>query len=205
MPFSGGGGGQLTAHVHDNTPLQGGPLNFSNVTIGGMNQGDLTFSDGAALQTLVYPAVPAGESLTAAALSTAPSWVTPATGATVTTQSITPTNGQTATSVTFVDVANASITLPTRAGGFCFISAIVSVYGAGSPTHIAIGLHHGGSLQEIQVTRCEVAANEYAICVTGMQALDGSVVKMQWKSNNTSTMVDVANFYSSRLQTFEIS
>jgi len=75
MPFSGGGGGQLTAHVHDNTPLQGGPLNFNNTTIGGMAAGDLTFSDGAALQTLTYPAVPAGETLTAAALSTSPSWV----------------------------------------------------------------------------------------------------------------------------------
>lgn len=74
MAFGGGGGGQLTAHVHDNTPLQGGPLSFAGVTIGGMNQGDLTFSDGAALQTLTYPAVPAGETLTAAALSTAPSW-----------------------------------------------------------------------------------------------------------------------------------
>ena len=48
MPFTGGGGGQLTAHVHDNTPLQGGPLNFNNTTIGGMNAGDITFSDGAA-------------------------------------------------------------------------------------------------------------------------------------------------------------
>jgi len=74
MPFSGGGGGQLSNHVHDNTPLQGGPLNFNNTTIGGMNAGDITYSDGAALQTLVYPAVPAGETLTAAALSTAPTW-----------------------------------------------------------------------------------------------------------------------------------
>jgi len=75
MPFSGGGGGQLTNHVHDNTPLQGGPLNFNNTTIAGMNAGDITFSDGAALQTLTYPAVPANETLTAVALSTAPTWV----------------------------------------------------------------------------------------------------------------------------------
>jgi len=75
MPFSGGGGGQLSNHVHDNTPLQGGPLNFNNTTISGMNQGDITFSDGAALQTLTYPAVPANETLQAVALSTAPSWV----------------------------------------------------------------------------------------------------------------------------------
>ena len=79
MPFSGGGGGQLTNHVHDNTPLQGGPLSFNGTTIGGMNAGDITFSDGAALQTLAYPGVPAGETLTASALSTAHSWVAAAT------------------------------------------------------------------------------------------------------------------------------
>jgi len=53
MPFSGGGGGALTAHVHDNTPLQGGPLDFAGTTIGSMAQGSLTVSDGAALQELV--------------------------------------------------------------------------------------------------------------------------------------------------------
>ena len=74
MPFSGGGGGQITNHVHDLTPLQGGPLNFNNITIGGMGPGDITYSDGNALQTLTYPAIPAGETLTATALSTAPSW-----------------------------------------------------------------------------------------------------------------------------------
>ena len=74
MPFSGGGGGQLSNHVHDNTPLQGGPLNFSNVTIGGMSQGDLTFSDGAALQTLAAPGIPNNEVLTFQTAATAPSW-----------------------------------------------------------------------------------------------------------------------------------
>jgi len=75
MGFGGGGGGSITNHVHDLTPLQGGPLDFNNTTVGGMSAGDITFSDGAALQTLTYPAVPAGETLTAAALSTAPSWL----------------------------------------------------------------------------------------------------------------------------------
>ena len=203
MGFSGGGSNILKAHKHTSAVQDGGKLDMDNVTEAELTQGDVIFSDGNALQRLAIGA--ATNTLVVNGAATAPEWAAGGGAPVVTTQSITPTNGQTATSATFVDVANASITLPTRAGGFCFISAIVSVYGAGSPTHIAIGLHHGGSLQEIQVTRCEVAANEYAICVTGMQALDGSVVKMQWKSNNTSTMVDVANFYSSRLQTFEAS
>ena len=74
MPFNGGGGGALPPHEHTNIANDGGPLDFNNTTIGSMNAGDITFSDGAALQTLTYPAIPAGETLTAAALSTAPSW-----------------------------------------------------------------------------------------------------------------------------------
>jgi len=74
MGFGGGGGGALPNHEHTNIALDGGPLDFNNTTVGSMNSGDLTFSDGAALQTLTYPAVPAGETLTAVALSTAPTW-----------------------------------------------------------------------------------------------------------------------------------
>jgi hypothetical protein len=121
MPFSGGGGGQLTAHVHDNTPLQGGPLNFNNTTIGGMNAGDITYSDGAALQTLAAPGVPAGEVLAFQALATAPSWQS-ATGATVTTQTVNPTHASTTTSASFVDLTGSvSITLPNRPGGFAIL------------------------------------------------------------------------------------
>ena len=117
MPFSGGGGsGQLTAHVHDNTPLQGGPLNFNNTTIGGMGAGDITYSDGAALQTLTYPAVPAGESLKAVALSTAPSWVAGG-GFTMTTQTIIPTHATTYTGVATQTLTNGTATLANRAGG----------------------------------------------------------------------------------------
>ena len=53
MAFGGGGGGAITAHVHDNTPLQGGPLDMAGTTIGSMAQGSVTYSDGAALQELV--------------------------------------------------------------------------------------------------------------------------------------------------------
>ena len=74
MSFGGGGGGAITAHVHDNTPSEGGPLDFGNVTIGSMAQGSVTYSDGAALQELVAPALPAGEVLSFQPAATAPSW-----------------------------------------------------------------------------------------------------------------------------------
>jgi len=80
MGFGGGGGGPLPVHVHNSVPLQGGPLDFVNDTIASLSAGSTTFSDGAALQELVYPAVPAGETLTAVAASTAPSWTLAAAG-----------------------------------------------------------------------------------------------------------------------------
>jgi len=80
MGFGGGGSGQITPHVHNSLPLQGGPLDFSNNTIAGMGIGDITYSDGAALQTLPYPGVPNNEVLTAVTASTAPAWVSASAG-----------------------------------------------------------------------------------------------------------------------------
>jgi len=72
MAFGGGGGGQLTPHVHNSVPLQGGPLAFANDTISGMNAGSTTFSNGAALQELVIgnPA----DTLVVNGAGTAPEW-----------------------------------------------------------------------------------------------------------------------------------
>lgn len=78
MGFSGGGSGVLLNHEHDGTlALDGGPLNFLNITQSGQGQGDITYSDGNHLQTLTYPGVPGGEQLTAVAATTEPSWVVP--------------------------------------------------------------------------------------------------------------------------------
>ena len=76
MGFSGGGSNVLLPHTHDGTVTQdGGPLNFNNITQSQSAAGEVFFSDGVHLQQLAYPGVPAGETLTASALSTAPSWV----------------------------------------------------------------------------------------------------------------------------------
>ena len=76
MGFSGGGSNILKSHSHDGTVVQdGGPLNFNNITQSQSAAGEVFFSDGAHLQQLAYPGVPAGETLTAVAASSAPSWV----------------------------------------------------------------------------------------------------------------------------------
>ena len=61
MPFAGGGGGDLPNHEHSAVPLDGGPLDMANVTIGSMANGSITYSDGNALQELVAGA--GGEAL----------------------------------------------------------------------------------------------------------------------------------------------
>ena len=81
MGFSGGGTNILKPHTHDGTVVQdGGPLNMDNVTQAQLNAGDIVYSDGVHLQRLAYPGVPAGETLAAPALSTAPSWASAAGG-----------------------------------------------------------------------------------------------------------------------------
>ena len=72
MGFGGGGSAGMTAHVHNNVPLQGGPLDFSNDTVASLNAGSTTYSDGAALQELVIgnPA----DTLVVNGAGTAPEW-----------------------------------------------------------------------------------------------------------------------------------
>jgi hypothetical protein len=53
---------------------------MNNVTEATLSAGDVIYSDGSALQRLSYPGTPAGESLTAVALSSAPSWAAGASG-----------------------------------------------------------------------------------------------------------------------------
>ena len=72
MGFGGGGSAGMTNHVHNNVPLQGGPLDFVNDTISSMNAGSTTFSNGAALQELVIGN--AGDSLVVNGAGTAPEW-----------------------------------------------------------------------------------------------------------------------------------
>lgn len=87
MGFSGGGSNVLLPHTHDGTVSQdGGSLNFNNVTQSQSAAGEVFYSDGVHLQQLAYPGVPAGETLTAAALSTAPSWAAAAPVSTVWTE-----------------------------------------------------------------------------------------------------------------------
>jgi len=67
------GGGQLLNHRHNGTvPLDGGPLDFKNITQGSLSAGSVTFSDGVHLQELAIGG--GGQQLQVNAGATAPEW-----------------------------------------------------------------------------------------------------------------------------------
>jgi len=73
MGFSGGSSNVTKAHTHSSSIVQdGGALNFSNVTQAGMAAGDITYSNGTALQVLGLGS--ATDTLTVNAGATAPEW-----------------------------------------------------------------------------------------------------------------------------------
>ena len=75
MGFSGGGSNILKPHTHNGLTVQdGGALDFNDITQSQSSAGMVFYSDGTHLQQLAYPGSPAGETLTAAAASSAPTW-----------------------------------------------------------------------------------------------------------------------------------
>jgi len=94
MGFSGGGTNVTKAHTHSGAIVQdGGALNFDNVTQASLAAGDITYSDGAALQVLGIGS--ATDTLTVNAGATAPEWVAPAASASPWTSLETQTDGDT--------------------------------------------------------------------------------------------------------------
>jgi len=205
MGFGGGGGGALPNHEHTLIPLDGGPLDLGGTTVGSMNAGDITFSDGVALQTLTYPAVPAGESLQAVALSTAPSWVAGGGSPVVTTQEVFCTNGSNTTSAALVDIPNSTIVLPSRAGGSAFLSACMMFNNSAANNNIKLAIDIGGVTASVATLRIYDASNEHAITLTAMAPLSGQTVKLQYAINSgTATVINIP-LNTSSFQSFECS
>jgi hypothetical protein len=205
MGFSGGGSNILKSHTHDGTVVQdGGALNLDNVTQGSLTAGDVVYSDGSHLQRLAIGS--AGNSLQVNSLATAPEWAAGGGSVSISQQVVSPTNAQNTTSASFVDVTGGSITLPTRAGGYAFLSAFAMVNNSSANANIKLGIHRGGSLQEVQTVRITDAFNEWPVSVTAIHPLDGSVVKLQWAVNSgiTATLINIAGTNSSSFQSFEV-
>jgi len=185
MGFGGGGSGALPAHQHTNVPLSGGPLDMSNVTVGSLTAGSVVYSNGAALQELVKPAVPAGEVLSYPALATAPSWVA-AGGATyniLTSQNVAVFS---TTSLSFVVVTNVNVT-ESGSGGMSVTQANCGLYGtAGKEKFIAIGV--AGVEQTMCQQECKPNQTDHqAISATLARVRDGAQIDLMAKGEGGGT------------------
>jgi len=125
MGFSGGGTSLLKAHKHTSAVQDGGKLDMDNVTEAELTQGDVIFSDGAALQRLAIGA--ASDKLQVNAGATAPEWAASAGAFSVTTQVISPTHATTYTGLAFTTLTNGTGTLATRAGGKAMLTYFVTL------------------------------------------------------------------------------
>ena len=116
MGFSGGGSNVTLAHTHSSAIVQdGGALDFDDVTQASGAAGDITYSDGNALQLLSVGS--ASDILQVNAGATAPEWTTPTGGGATLTRSTTSTSTeQSTTSTAFIDATGYSAVLQAGAG-----------------------------------------------------------------------------------------
>jgi len=133
-------------------------------------------------------------------------WAASAGGATVTTQSIFFTGGSTTTSTSLVDVPNSTITLPTRSGGFAFISVQLTCENTVSTAATQIGTYKN-SADSIQSCNEQNAVNTAnTINVSDSDDLDGGSLKARWSTESgTTTLSQSSGSGRSLMRTFEVS
>ena len=202
MSFGGGGSAGLTNHVHNNVPLQGGPLDFANDTIASLNIGSTTFSDGAALQELVIGN--AGDTMVVNGGGTAPEWGAGGGGATITNQVISPTNGQTTTSTGLTNLTSASATLPTRAGGQAFMCYQQCVEKS-TTGHMQQAFYYNGATQESIQTIISSTGVYFSGTNSAIDDLDGGVVQLQWMTNSGTLTLRNSGNQQSYCSIYEVS
>lgn len=120
MGFSGGGSNITKAHTHSSAIVQdGGALDFDDVTQAGGAAGQITYSDGSALQLLDIGS--ASDLLQVNGAGLAPEWVAPAAGGVTTNVQTATTNvADSTSSLTFVDCHSTwSKTLSGAGAGVC--------------------------------------------------------------------------------------
>lgn len=182
----------------DGTDIDWETLALADSTL--TTQGDILYQNASGLARLGQSTD--GYVLTTKGAAANPVWA--AAGATVTTQSITPTDDQTTTNEEYEDVANASLTLASRSNGYCMITALCAIKNTSS-ANIGLAINYNGANQVFAKQKNETAGGEETVTVSAMDSLDGGTVKLQWRvSTGTGTMSDDST-QSSRLFLFEVS
>jgi hypothetical protein len=203
MGFSGGGSNILKPHTHNGLTVQdGGALDFDDITQSQSSAGMVFFSDGTHLQQLAYPGVPAGETLTATALSTAPSWGT-ASGTSITVQKISP-PGQTTTSTGLTNLTSASATLPSRTGGKAFMVYQQCVEKS-TTGHMQQAFYYNGATQESIQTMINFTGQYLTGTNSAIDDLDGGTVQLMWMTNSGTLTLRNSGNQQSYCDLYEVS
>ena len=176
MGFGGGGSAGMANHVHNNIPLQGGPLDFANDTIASLNAGSTTFSDGAALQELVIGNP--SEVLRTNPAGTAPEWAA-AGGASVATASAVMGGTFSSASATLVDIG-LSVVKPNIAGGKCLTTVSLSCENQ-NQTSCTFAIEDNGVVVSRMDTNKSSAASDYCgnITLSDVGDADGNTIEIQ--------------------------
>jgi len=185
MGFSGGGSNITKSHTHSSAIVQdGGSLDFDNVTQAGLSAGDLTFSDGSALQVLNVGS--ASDVLTVNGAATAPEWVAPASGgATLTRQYVTTTTEFTTSSTSYIDVTSMTVTLQAGTGN-CFLTFNSLFQQSGSSGFCRWECSTDGTQQEGKIT--STSSKKEIICLPYVtNTLGAQTCKIQSKNDNGNT------------------
>jgi len=166
-------------------------------------QGDVLYESASGLARLGFGT--SGDVLTTKGTGANPVWETVSAGATVTTQSITPTTGQTTTSDGFTDVLNSSLTLANRSGGYALISTVMAIANSNGAATMGLAINYDSSNQVFAKWICAGGTGEQTQCITAMDSLDSGTVKLQWRvSTGTGTITDETPM-TSKLFLFEVS
>jgi len=135
-----------------------------------------------------------------------PSWEAPsAGGATVTVQAITPTNAQTTTSTSLVDIDNCTITSPVRSGGFLSWIIFASVQNDTTGQSIGIGVEINGSDKSSAQHTPYAAGNNAIIMSDATDDLDGGDIVGRWHAGGGTAKISSGSTVFSEANTFEVS
>lgn len=198
--------GQTRAHKHSAPSSDGSFLSTGITGMTGLSNGSIMYGD-VSSQVTELSAGNLNDVLTMGA--TLPEWQTVSTGAAVSQQVIQLVNGTNTTSATLVPITGSQIVLPTRAGGYAFLSACVMFNNSGVNNNVRLAIDIGGVITTCATLRCYDAFNEHAVSVTAIAPLSGQTVQLQYSINSgsTATVINVGGALpnTSTFQSFEVS
>jgi len=187
MGFSGGGSNVTKAHTHSSAIVQdGGALNFSNVTQAGMAAGDLTYSNGTALQILNLGA--ATDTLTVNAGATAPEWAAAAAS----------TSLWTVLGTYEASSAEASHTFTFTAVDFDDDSLLILEFDGNTDSIMGINIRINGESGSVYLTDGTSVAGGTQTIIDYNNQTEGSLLSDAWQVGNGRAFCVVANISLSK-------